>query len=314
VSGPIRTGGDGSAAPPGAPGAEASRPAAPSAYDTERLLRGELPPERAASIEAALLRAGRAEELEELRASDLEILARYPAPEVAREVERRRTAATGGGSCPSDASGRPATARPRWPWLLPLVGATAMASALLVVVQAGRGGPGSEPSRGQIPGNNGPGERGTNDPTEVIGLRGGEARLHIYRRAGHAAEADTGSGAGSSALADGARVKPGEMLQVRYVAASAAFGLIVSIDARGQVSRHWPEGGELAAPLQPAGERALPHAFELDDSPGFERFVFVTAPTVFATRPLIEALATGRPLPLGPGARATEITLIKDVP
>ena len=122
------------------------------------------------------------------------------------------------------------------------------------------------------------------------------------------------SGAGSSSLADGARVKPGEMLQVRYVAASAAFGLIVSIDARGQVSRHWPEGGDLAAPLEPSGERALPHAFELDDSPGFERFVFVTAPTSFEARPLIEALATGRPLPLGPGARATEITLIKDVP
>jgi hypothetical protein len=158
------------------------------------------------------------------------------------------------------------------------------------------------------------GELRTNDPTEVIGLRGGAARLHIYRRAGAGGGAAAGAAAGSSALADGARVKPGETLQVRYVAASAAFGLIVSIDARGQVSRHWPEGGDLAAPLEPSGERALPHAFELDDSPGFERFVFVTAPTSFEARPLIEALATGRPLPLGPGARATEITLIKDVP
>ncbi len=308
MSGPVRTG-DGSAGLPATPGAAAASPAAPSAYDTERLVRGELPPERAASVEAALLRAGRTGELAELRASDLEILERYPAPEVAREVERRWTASASSNPPTVSAGGGAGT---RWPWALPLLGATAMASALLVVLETGQGGPGRAPGRGLPTSSQGLGERGTNDPTEVIGLRGGEARLHIYRR--DSANAGAGLGAGPSALADGARVKPGEMLQVRYVAASAAFGLIVSIDARGQVSRHWPEGGDLAAPLQPSGERALPHAFELDDSPGFERFVFVTAPTSFETRPLIEALATGRPLPLGPGARAAEITLIKDVP
>jgi hypothetical protein len=296
------------AGPEGAHGADAPSPGGASPYDTERLLRGELEPERAAAVQAGLLRAGRTRELEELRASDLEILRRYPAPDVAREVERRRAAVAGGSSAPG-AIGQ-AGAPTRRPWLLPLLGATAMASALLVVLETTRpGGSGKEQGRRQPPTRQGlADERRTSDPTEVIGLRGGAARLHIYRRA------EAGAGAGSSSLDDGARVKPGEMLQVRYVAASAAFGLIVSIDARGQVSRHWPEGGDLAAPLQPSGEHALPHAFELDDSPGFERFVFVTAPTSFEARPLIEALATGRPLPLGPDARATEITLIKDVP
>jgi len=75
------------------------------------------------------------------------------------------------------------------------------------------------------------------------------------------------------------------------------FGIIASIDARGRVTLHLPESPGPAVALDRDGERALPHAYELDDSPGFERFFFVTSDAPFATPEIAESLKSGGPLP-----------------
>jgi len=41
----------------------------------------------------------------------------------------------------------------------------------------------------------------------------------------------------------------------------------------------------------------LPRSYELDDSPGFERFVFVTSDNPFTTAEVAAAVTSGRPLP-----------------
>jgi hypothetical protein len=54
----------------------------------------------------------------------------------------------------------------------------------------------------------------------------------------------------------------------------------------------------------------LAHAYELDDSPGFERFVFVTADVPFDTQLVVGALKQGAPLPKG--FTLWSVTLIKE--
>lgn len=73
-------------------------------------------------------------------------------------------------------------------------------------------------------------------------------------------------------------------------APSAAFGVVVSIDGRGHVTRHLPEEGAAAAALD-GREQALPHAYELDDAPAFERFVLVTGPRAFDVAAVLAAAA-----------------------
>ena len=104
----------------------------------------------------------------------------------------------------------------------------------------------------------------------------------------------------------------GDTLQIRYVAAGKRFGVIASIDARGTVTLHLPETPGPAAALQRDGERTLPHAFELDDSPGFERFIFVTSDAPFATAEVASRLKSGHALPAA--LTAFELTLNKETP
>ena len=93
----------------------------------------------------------------------------------------------------------------------------------------------------------------------------------------------------SEALANGARVRTGDVLQLKYVAAGRPYGVIVSIDGSGGVTLHFPE--EAAASTRMASEGTAPSAYELDDASGFERFILVTA-----TRPIevAEVLARAR--------------------
>jgi hypothetical protein len=115
---------------------------------------------------------------------------------------------------------------------------------------------------------------------------------------------------GADRLADRARVRSGDTVQLAYVAAAQRYGVIASIDGRGTVTLHLPQSPGRAHALARSGETALPHAFVLDDSPGFERFVFVTADREFATSLAIAALHGERPADLS----ISEITLEKEVP
>jgi hypothetical protein len=55
---------------------------------------------------------------------------------------------------------------------------------------------------------------------------------------------------------------------------------------------------------------ALPVAFELDATPGFERFVFVTSDAPFDTAPVVAALRRDGP-PLPPDLTLSSLTVYK---
>ncbi|MBV1858131.1 MAG: hypothetical protein KUG77_06935 [Nannocystaceae bacterium] len=106
-------------------------------------------------------------------------------------------------------------------------------------------------------------------------------------------------------LHSGARVGRGDVVQLSYVAAGNRFGVIVSVDGRGEVTLHHPEDANEVPRVKTRGETPLASAFELDDAPGFERFFFVTGRRVsLDPHAVVEAahvLATQ-----GPGAAQAE--------
>ncbi len=114
------------------------------------------------------------------------------------------------------------------------------------------------------------------DTTRVKGLR---PHLIVYRQ----------TMAGAERLASGGVVRPGDTVQVEYVAAGARYGVVVSQDGRGTVTVHL-SAGDRAAELA-RGPAALAASFELDDAPSFEEFYLVTSPGPFAVKTVTEALA-----------------------
>jgi hypothetical protein len=168
---------------------------------------------------------------------------------------------------------RPA-ARPMAPWLgRPVLAALAAA----VVVWLGWPGPAGPPA-----------------VEPEVRLKGLASGLTLYRKVGEASEA----------LAEGALVRPGDLIRVGYRTAGRAYGVILSIDGRGAVTLHLPRHGTRAARLQGGGTVLLDHAYQLDDAPRWERFYFVTGASAFEVGPVVQAarrLAADEGTAAGPG-------------
>lgn len=230
----------------------------------ERIALGELPPRELEQARARLLaEPDGAQRLAALSAHDAQTLAALPPPAVAAEVKRR--------AAPTS----PASPRP---FVFAFAVAVPVLAALLLWVAAGpRVAPPSVPGLEE-------------DGTRLKGLG---PKLLVHRQ----------TPGGADALGDGATVRPGDVLQLSYVAAGRPYGVIVSLDATGSVTLHLPEQPGAAAKLDGSGAHALPRAYALDDAPGYERFFLVTADRPFETAQIVDAAralgAAGRTRPLG---------------
>jgi hypothetical protein len=127
-------------------------------------------------------------------------------------------------------------------------------------VAAARPSPGSAPAPAKRPGDTS-GDR-------IKGLR---PSLTLFRK----------TPSGSEVLADGDGARPGDVVRVGYNASGRRYGVIVSLDGRGSVTRHLPAQGRSSAALEPGDVVLLAQAYELDDAPAWERFFFVTADEPF---------------------------------
>jgi hypothetical protein len=246
----------------------------------ERLAAGDLPQAQAAELRERLRAQGEEHRLTTIIDSNAQILATLPPAQIVPEIVRRAAL--------SADHARPAAVRRMRPmWALSAVAACAAGLAVMLVVRDH--GTSTQP--------------GTDETQpEIVTIKGLKPSLRIYRK----------TVSGSELLGSHASVHRGDTLQIRYVAAGKRFGVIASIDARGQITFHLPEAPGSAVALERDGERALPHAYELDDSPGFERFLFVTSDAPFATAEIIEALKSGTVLPAS--LAAFELPLKKETP
>lgn len=110
--------------------------------------------------------------------------------------------------------------------------------------------------------------------------KGLELDLRVYRK-----RAD-----GVERLSDGAQVAAHDVLQLGYIRDRYAFGVLLSIDGRGAVTLHQPTEASASSALPSAvGQQLLPDAYELDDAPGFERFVLVAAEQPLAVEQVLRA-------------------------
>lgn len=234
----------------------------------ERLAAGDLPESQARELRARLAARGEQDRLAALQASNAEILAANPPAAVAAEVRRRFAQSQG------------VPKRRRAVWLFPAIAAGAAALALLAVREPTKTGGDTVAVQNQIPDQFGEAPENT--------IIKGEPSLQLFRK----------TPMGQEKLSGESRVRPGDNLQIRYIPKGAAYGVVASIDAKGVVTLHLPESPGSSAQLSKnKDDQVLPHAFELDNSPGFERFVFVTSTQPFTTDTVVNALKTGAPLP-----------------
>jgi hypothetical protein len=201
---------------------------------------GELPLAAAARLAERLGRdPALAARLESLAASDAEILAAHPPADVAADIRGRLAAGERG----EERRAR-RLAPVRFSTLALPAAAALLLSLSLVLVRDRLMGDGNR-------------------------LKGITTALSAWRKAGDGAER----------LADGAKARAGDVVQLSYVAAGARYGVIFSIDGRGVLTFHLPEGwgaGPARSPaLDAGGEITLASAYELDDAPSFERFFLV---------------------------------------
>jgi hypothetical protein len=169
----------------------------------ERLAAGELPANQAGPLRERLAQTGQTDRLAALAASNADILNAYPADQVAAEVQRRARQA--------EASRSRSWPRPVWTLSL----AAAGAAAVVLVMHA------PAPIQGPV----------AQVETEQTRKKGLLPSLGLYRQ----------KSGGVERLDPGSRLRPGDVVQVRYIAAGKPYGVVASTDARGSVTLHLPE-------------------------------------------------------------------------
>ena len=247
-----------------------------SDYCLERYVLGELPPKEAREVERAAASNSRVRAvLDGIASSNRAILALYPPAfvkagllarlnpvEERAPVRRRRLF--------------PAMAFPATRALVFASASAALILAAVLVIPWIKGLPDAAVSSSGV------------DRTVVKGDAGidlTETRLLVYRKHGGLAEI----------LSDGNEAEAGALLQLGYVAAAEPHGVILSIDGRGGVTRHFPAEAGGSTLLSLHKKSLLPNAIELDEAPGFERFFLVTSDApIDVAGVLVKAAELGR--------------------
>ncbi len=248
----------------------------------EQYVLGELSPQNDARVRAALEEdAGLRARLQAIRDSDGRILADYPPARMAEAIRARHAAGRTGQEPRAVRFVGPGRAGrvPPLAWAVPLAAALLLSVSLVAYRE------------GALP-------QVASSMTEVTRMKGAGPRLAVYRK----------TAAGAEQLSAGQQARQRDVLQISYTAADARYGVILSLDGRGTVTWHLPPGGPPAAApaLARQGEVPLESAYELDDAPGFERFIFVYSQSGFDPRAVeqaVRALAS-RPAQAEKGALA----------
>ncbi len=94
-----------------------------------------------------------------------------------------------------------------------------------------------------------------------------EPTLYVYRK----------GKVGEERLLSGQSATAGDVIQLKFAAKGAQYGVIFSIDGNGITTLHYPGSDSRSAKIDGKGIHTLDFSYELDDAPHFERFFFVTS-------------------------------------
>lgn len=245
----------------------------------ERYLAGDLKPEDKNAFEAKLSAdPALAERLRVLKASNDEILARYPVEKMAETI-RDAWASSDRRERPARQKASNAPYKIQKPkkkaillWITP---ALVLGIAAFVLFSPFRVNEDGSTAISRVGG----------DPETPSGIRfKGEDQLYVYRK-------KTGSEA-SEKLEPGQVVRSGDTVQLAYLSAGGPYGVIFSIDGRGNLTRHFPEKAAPTTALISGKKTFLSESYELDDAPRYEIFFFVTGRDKLDTGEIMARAAT----------------------
>ncbi len=146
---------------------------------------------------------------------------------------------------------------------------------------------------------------------DVTRVKGGGTKLYIYRKSGISAEQ----------LSASSRVREKDLLQIAYYSFQDTHGVILSLDGRGAVTLHYPAPPSRDTRIDKNRKIFLRSSYELDDAPGFERFIFVSSRTPLDAQALYKAAkklaqspdrAKKADLTIDTTSRQTSLVLLKD--
>jgi hypothetical protein len=216
----------------------------------EQYALGELTPEMEEKVRQELDRDPQLQaRYEAIKSSDREILERYPPAAMARAIDEKLH-----GPREAENQGMASSMQPAGRWALQL--ALGLPAAALVLIFLSffilR-------------------DRNTSD----IRVKGLAPHLNAFLKTSQ----------GARELASGSLVGRGDLIQLSYTAGEARYGVILWVDGRGAITWLLPPGYNGAPGTAPVLDRqsqvVLPNAYELDDAPGFERFILVYADKPF---------------------------------
>ncbi len=114
---------------------------------------------------------------------------------------------------------------------------------------------------------------------DVIRIKGMEPGISIHRKTGSSIEK----------LKDMAKASRGDLLQIGYISTGEyKYGTILSIDGRGSVTLHFPESESGETLIKLNRKVMLKRAYELDDSPYYEKFILIISVKPIDVKSVIE--------------------------
>lgn len=195
---------------------------------------------------------------EELKNSDAEILEKYKPADMAAQIAEKAAKAVNHSTTKTIPFSRKFASR----YMIPAAAAAALIIAVLLPITM----------------------RDKNDsPLELTRVKGAEVpQLKVYRQSGN----------NSEILKNDSIASNYDLLQLTYRVSGPTFGIIISVDGRGVVTKHYPEEGDQSPRLATGGEQYLPFAYELDDAPLFETFYLITSDRPFSTEEMMDLTAS----------------------
>ncbi len=98
-------------------------------------------------------------------------------------------------------------------------------------------------------------------------LKGMEPKLDVYLKTSE----------GPQLLKDGDSLSAGQTIQITYTSAGEKYGVIFSADGNQNITLHFPSQNSSDSRLEKEGKVQLDYAYQLDNAPNFEKFLFVTS-------------------------------------
>ena len=100
-----------------------------------------------------------------------------------------------------------------------------------------------------------------------------KASLSLYRQKGNEVYS----------LINGSSASEGDVIQITYTAGQNDYGIIFSVDGNGNITNHFPINSWTAEPLKHGTDEVpLDYSYELDNAPDFECFIMVSSKQQFS--------------------------------